>query len=71
MTFHRRKNQPELRLGISHRKTLSVSVTDADQIVLCKEIIAVCHEKHRKIRTFCVQNRELVIFESGAACSNY
>ena len=64
-------NQPELRLGIPHRKTLSVSVTDADQIMLYKDIIAVCHEKHRKIRTLRVQNGKLFIIENGAVCSTY
>jgi len=64
-------NQPELRSGILHRKTLSVSVTDADQIVLYKDIIAVCHERHRKIRILCVQIGKLLIVESGGACSIY
>jgi hypothetical protein len=56
-------NKPELHLKIQSvpRRKHSISATKASQLILYREIIAVCSEIHTKhINTLCGQNAELL-----------
>jgi len=63
---------------LSHLKTQSVprskhsvSVTKTDELILYREIIAVCSEIHKKkhVNTLCGQNAELLNVKLGGTCS--
>ena len=52
--------------------TLSVSVIKTSQLMLYREIMAVCSQIHTKyINTLCGQNVELINFETRDLCSNH
>src|SRR5215470_11880716 len=54
------------------QETHSVSVIKASQLMLCREIIAVCSEIHTKhTNTLCGQNVELLNVKPGGTYSNH
>ena len=68
LTWHRcRLTQLEFS---PYRAVISVSVTKTSQLMLYREIIAVCFEIHTKhVNTLCGQNVELVNVELAGACN--
>ena len=68
------KNLPTLHLNTQSvpRSKHSVSVTQTSQLMLYREIMAVCSEIHTKhINTVCGQNVELLNVKPGATVGYY
>jgi hypothetical protein len=66
--------QPELFRNIQSvpRSIHYVSVIKTSQLMLCREIIAVCSEiQQKQINTLCEQNVELLNVNPGDSCSDH